>query len=86
MACFCISIAQFYMHTFQPTNLVAGVKQGHLLRLINASAQCIETVRAQLITLDGQPQVVYVNIREDDDTNGDHIFEALVELAPPRPN
>jgi hypothetical protein len=81
MACFCKSYFQFYFHTFHP-DLIPGIQQGHLLRLVNSSAGYLETVKSQLRVLEHKPQVVYMNRREFDD-NGNHIYEVLVVLAQP---
>ncbi len=81
MACFCSSFFQFYVHTFHP-ELVPGVQQGHLLRLVNSDPDYLQTVKMHLRRLEGQAQVVYINRREFDE-NGNHIYEALVVLGQP---
>jgi hypothetical protein len=82
MACFCVSFLQFYMHTFDP-ELVPGVQQGHVLRLVNSNPPFLESVKHELTKLVDKPHVVYMNRQEFDDEEGDHIFEALVVMAQP---
>jgi hypothetical protein len=80
MACFCGSFEQFYLHTTF-TELVPGIQQGHLLRLVNKSPSYLQYIWTQLRTLRELPQFVFMNCNEFDDDNGDHILEVLAVLA-----
>jgi hypothetical protein len=50
---------------------------------VNSNPPFLESVKHQLRILNDKPQAVYMNRREFDDEDGDHIFEALVVLAQP---